>query len=130
VTSDSGAIEDIYEHHDYVKTAEQAACVALKQGRCDINSGPVYWDHLNAAVAAGLCSTDDVNEALTHTLTLRFQLGLFDPIDNQPYVLPLGFWVWVVCGVCRAVCVCGGGEGGYLVIISLMLRCDSLCAWL
>lgn len=28
---------------------------------------------------------EDVNQALYNTLKLRFQLGLFDPIEDQPY---------------------------------------------
>ena len=41
VTSDSGAISDIYHAHQYTKTAENATALALKAG-CDINSGTVY----------------------------------------------------------------------------------------
>ena len=28
---------------------------------------------------------DDLNLALYHALMIRFKLGLFDPVDDQPY---------------------------------------------
>lgn len=37
------------------------------------------------AVSAGLLDESDVDPALRRTLGLRFRLGLFDPIDDQPY---------------------------------------------
>eukprot|EP00051_Salpingoeca_urceolata_P028265 m.485929 g.485929 ORF g.485929 m.485929 type:complete len:823 (-) comp24071_c0_seq1:75-2543(-) len=84
VTSDTGAVADIYGGHHYVSTPEEAACAAIKQ-HCDVNSGAVYHDHLIKGVQQKSCSMDDVDEALRNTLTLRFQLGLFDPIEDQPY---------------------------------------------
>jgi beta-glucosidase-like glycosyl hydrolase len=67
ITSDSGALEDIYQQHHYVKTEQevsaalqmylelahrrlghnlQAACVAIQNGTCDVCSGAVYHDAL------------------------------------------------------------------------------------
>ena len=46
VTSDTGAIRDIFNAHGYCKTPENATSLALQAG-CDINSGSVY------ATAAG-----------------------------------------------------------------------------
>lgn len=85
MTSDTGAIDDIYEQHKYVSTGEEAVAKALVDGTCDMNSGAVYHSHLLPAVQQKLLSMDDVNRALTNTLALRFRLGLFDPIENQPY---------------------------------------------
>ena len=84
ITSDTGAIEDIYQGHNYVKTSGEAACAALR-GSTDICSGAPFIDSLLAAVAAGTCSMADVTRALTRTLTAQFRLGLFDPIADQPY---------------------------------------------
>ena len=36
-------------------------------------------------VRAGNCSIDDVNRAVFNSLRVRFDLGLFDRIDDQPY---------------------------------------------
>jgi beta-D-xylosidase 4 len=85
ITSDTGALEDIYQSHFYVKTEAEAACVAIRNGSTDVCSGAVYHDALLDAVQQGLCSMDDVNAALYRTFMLRFQLGLFDPIEDQPY---------------------------------------------
>ena len=37
------------------------------------------------ALAAGLISREDIDLALRHVLAIRFRLGLFDPIESQPY---------------------------------------------
>mmetsp|Transcript_8016 Transcript_8016/g.8854 ORF Transcript_8016/g.8854 Transcript_8016/m.8854 type:complete len:761 (+) Transcript_8016:22-2304(+) len=84
VTSDSGAIFDIYGAHHYAKTYEEAAADGILGGT-DINSGSVYLSHLNNAVTQGLIKESDVDLALYRTLGLRIDLGLFDPIDDQPY---------------------------------------------
>ncbi len=41
VVSDCGAIQDIYEYHKFVETAEEAAAIAVKRG-CDLNCGRTY----------------------------------------------------------------------------------------
>eukprot|EP00854_Cymbomonas_tetramitiformis_P007005 gene7005-8352_t len=84
LTSDSGAIEDIYEHHHYVANAEEAACAAIRDGRTDIDSGAVYHDALLSAVKHGICEMKDIDDALKRTLALRFELGLFDNASS-PY---------------------------------------------
>jgi beta-glucosidase-like glycosyl hydrolase len=90
LTSDSAAVEDIWTSkakggHEYVKTKEEGACVAIRNGTTDVCSGTTYHDALLQSVAAGLCSREDVNAALRRTFTVRMQLGLFDPAENQPY---------------------------------------------
>lgn len=85
VTSDTGAVEDILQPHHYVNTSEDAVAVALRDGGCDIDSGKVYSENLVSAVTQNKLSMDDVKTALHRTLKLRFQLGLFDPIEDQPY---------------------------------------------
>jgi beta-D-xylosidase 4 len=52
-TSDTGALEDIYEQHKYVATVEEAACVAIHNGTTDVCSGTTYASGLLAGVAAG-----------------------------------------------------------------------------
>ena len=85
ITSDTGAVADIYKNHHYSPTAEAATCAALRDGGCDLDSGSVYSPHLLPALAQGLCDMSDVKQALRRTLGLRFRLGLFDPIEDQPY---------------------------------------------
>ena len=85
ITSDTGAIEDIYLQHKYVKTEAEAACVAVRNGTTDVCSGFPYHDALLDSVKQGLCAQADVDAALYRTLKLRFELGLFDPVEDQPY---------------------------------------------
>ena len=89
VTSDTGALEDIYSQHHYRTNALNAVPAALRDGQCDVCSGGVYTSSLLPALAAGLVTRADIDLALTHTLRLRFELGLFDPPDAvaNPYWL-------------------------------------------
>jgi beta-glucosidase-like glycosyl hydrolase len=94
VTSDSGAIADIYSQHHYLNsTAAEGVAYAIKAG-CDIdsslangyfNSGSPYIAYAPAALAAGLVTDSDIDALVRRTLRIRFELGLFDPIEKQPY---------------------------------------------
>eukprot|EP01060_Flectonema_neradi_P008815 TRINITY_DN1630_c0_g1_i10.p1 TRINITY_DN1630_c0_g1~~TRINITY_DN1630_c0_g1_i10.p1 ORF type:complete len:793 (+),score=139.33 TRINITY_DN1630_c0_g1_i10:40-2379(+) len=84
MTSDSDSVKNIYQDHKYVATAEEASCLAIKDGQCDVDSGNTYADHLLKGVQAGNCSMDDVRLAWKHTMGLLFDLGLFDPAEDQP----------------------------------------------
>eukprot|EP00054_Salpingoeca_dolichothecata_P025258 m.174997 g.174997 ORF g.174997 m.174997 type:complete len:788 (+) comp25291_c0_seq2:67-2430(+) len=95
VTSDSGAVVDIFSSHHYAANITQAVAQALNAG-CDIESAPwprnhpwgtdgPYISETPKAIAEGMTTEDAVDEALRHALYIRFRLGLFDPIDDQPY---------------------------------------------
>lgn len=85
ITSDSGALENIAGNHHYTNNSNQSACVAIVDGTCDVCSGSVYLNNLLPAVAEGLCAMDDVAAALTRVFRMRMRMGLFDPIEDQPY---------------------------------------------
>ena len=85
ITSDTDAVGDIYAQHKYTKSKAAASCAAISEGGCDMNSGGTYFESLAAGVNQGLCNMSDVDNALEHTFNLRFELGLFDPIEGQPY---------------------------------------------
>ncbi|TMW63837.1 hypothetical protein Poli38472_002778 [Pythium oligandrum] len=84
ITSDSGAIEAIFNRHHYTKTMCDAGLRAIKSGT-DVNSGSVYSKCLLELIKKKQLDESVVDDALRRTLRLRFQLGLFDPIENQPY---------------------------------------------
>jgi beta-glucosidase-like glycosyl hydrolase len=94
VTSDSGAVEDIYARHHYQNmTAAQGVAAAVLAG-CDIDSsldkghtssGSPYTWSLQDALDQKLVKDADVNALLYRSLKMRFELGLFDPIETQPY---------------------------------------------
>ena len=83
VTSDCGAIFDIWANHKYVNTPAEAAAVAVKAGD-DLCCGTDY-DALVRAVHEGLITTGDIDEALGWLLRTRFRLGMFDPSAMVPY---------------------------------------------
>lgn len=83
VVSDCGAIDDIYKHHQYVKTAEEASALAVKRGT-DLECGESYKSLVNA-VKQGLISEADLDRALKRLFEARFRLGMFDPSSIVPY---------------------------------------------
>ncbi len=93
VTSDTDAVANIFDPHHYTDSYEAAACAAITDGRTDINSGGTYWEHLGNATGRGLCGMGAVDAALSRALGVQFDLGMFDPIEDQPY--------WKVWGVRR-----------------------------
>jgi beta-glucosidase-like glycosyl hydrolase len=81
-------VESIYQQHKYVANATAAACVAIRDGTTDVCSGSVYWTSLlNATTAGGgvPCDRSPVTDSLARTFALKFQMGLFDPVDDQPF---------------------------------------------
>jgi len=85
VVSDCDAVRDIYgeKQHRYVKTAEEAAALAVKAG-CNLCCGGDY-NALVRAVQQNLVTESEIDQALYRTLWTRFRLGLFDPADKVPY---------------------------------------------
>jgi beta-D-xylosidase 4 len=95
VTSDSGAVVDVFKEHHFTANWTQTVAAALNAG-CDVESAPwgkdgawrtggPYIDYAPAAVSEGLMKEDTIDAALRNAVGLRFELGLFDPIEDQPY---------------------------------------------
>ncbi|EOD18267.1 hypothetical protein EMIHUDRAFT_447998 [Emiliania huxleyi CCMP1516] len=85
VTSDTDSVADVWRAHRYKRTAEEASCVALREGGTDVDSGNTYYHSLLSGVRSGRCSISDVDRALFNTFRVRFKLGLFDPKAGNPY---------------------------------------------
>ena len=83
VVSDCGAIYDIHAHHKVTNSPEESAALAGKNG-CDLNCGRVY-PALREAVAQGLISEEEIDQALARLLRTKFKLGLFDPEEEVPF---------------------------------------------
>ena len=90
VTSDCGAIRDIYEGHHFTKSLAEAAAVSLKHGVdtdcADFGEGPVagakaYSD----AVSQGLVPQSVMDQSLTRLYEARIRMGMFDPPEVSPY---------------------------------------------
>jgi len=84
VVSDCGAVKDIYEYHKIVPTPEEAAAIAVKAG-CDLNCGKVY-SKLTQSVEQGLITEEEIDVAVKRLFTARFKLGLFELLENSPFM--------------------------------------------
>lgn len=92
VSSDSGAVVDVYHSHNYTHSWTQTVAKTIEAG-CDVESylpgraystsGP-YEKYVPAAVRSGELDISALDAAVRRTLRLRFRLGLFDPIADQP----------------------------------------------
>lgn len=83
VTSDCGAIDDFFRNHRTHPDAATAAADAVIH-TTDLDCGQVFA-HLPEAMQRGLIDEREIDEALARLLTIRFQLGMFDPEENDPY---------------------------------------------
>jgi len=84
ITSDTDSVDDAVHLHHYVKDAANASCMAVRDGGDDVDSGNTYYDNLARGVASGMCAQADVDAAVRNTMRVRFEMGLFDPTDEQP----------------------------------------------
>lgn len=84
VTSDCGAIDDFYRHHKTHGTPAIAAADAVFHGT-DIDCGQDAYKALVEAVKSGLISESQIDVSLERLFTIRFRLGMFDPVENVSY---------------------------------------------
>jgi beta-glucosidase len=83
ITSDCGAINDIFVNHKFASTPEAAAADAVKAGD-DLCCGADF-DSLAGAVKTNLISEKEIDTAVGRLLTARFRLGMFDPPVKVPF---------------------------------------------
>jgi len=83
VVSDCWAIRDFHEHHKVTNRPEESVALALKNG-CDINCGCTY-DFVLKAASEGLIKEEEIDSCLKRALRARFRLGMFDPIEEDPW---------------------------------------------
>jgi beta-glucosidase len=83
VTSDCGAIGDIYTGHKVVKDVAEATALAIRAGT-DLNCA--FGDAAPAeAVRRGLLTEAELDRSIARLFRARFELGMFDPPDMVPY---------------------------------------------
>lgn len=83
VTSDCGAIGDIYMTHKVTRDAAEAAALAIRAGT-DLNCS--FGDAAPLeAVRQGLLKEEELDVAIGRLLRARFQLGMFDPPELVPF---------------------------------------------
>ena len=83
VVSDCFALADFHLHHKVTKDAVESAAMAIKGG-CDLGCDHVF-NEIPEAIQRGLLTEADVDQALEHSLLMRFKLGMFDPQDQVPF---------------------------------------------
>jgi beta-D-xylosidase 4 len=84
VTSDCGAIDNVFTDHHYTRTPEQAVAESLKAGT-DIDCGAYYQKYLPNAYKQGLFNESVLDMALIRQYSSLVRLGYFDPPAEQPY---------------------------------------------
>lgn len=83
VTTDCWAVHNFYRHHGVSADQAEACALAIKSG-VNLNCGDEFTK-LPEAVKRGLVTEKEVDTALAGLLRTRFKLGLFDPVNNNPY---------------------------------------------
>lgn len=88
VTSDCGAVADVFYQHHYTPTAETTVQAVLRAGT-NIDCGQFLSTHGMDAYDGGLATEDDLDAALRPLFRVRMRLGHFDtspsPLDNLAY---------------------------------------------
>lgn len=83
VTSDCWAINDFAHNHKTHANDIEAVSDAVLKGT-DLECGNLY-QLLEQGVQQGLISERDIDVSLKRLLTILFKIGLFDPVDANPY---------------------------------------------
>jgi beta-glucosidase len=83
VVSDCWAIKDFHLNHKVVKTAEESAAMAVKNG-CDLNCGDMYHNLLGA-VKQGLITEKEIDVSIRRLFEARIRLGMFDSENQVPW---------------------------------------------
>ncbi|HEY9362100.1 MAG TPA: glycoside hydrolase family 3 C-terminal domain-containing protein, partial [Chitinophagaceae bacterium] len=84
VTSDCGAIDDFYKTHKLFPDAESSAADAVLHGT-DVECGNQTYKSLTQAVKDGKLTEKEIDESVRRLFTIRFRLGMFDPVAMVKY---------------------------------------------
>lgn len=82
ISTDCGAVQDIWEDHKYVETPGEAAAVALKSG-ADLNCEFGRLEAWREAWNNSLITEDDMDKALTRLWASLVSVGWFDPAGDN-----------------------------------------------
>jgi beta-glucosidase-like glycosyl hydrolase len=84
ITGDCGAVQCVQDNHHYTSNSNDT-CKAVLTAGLDIDCGNFLPSYLAQAVAGGAVSMDLVNQHLVNLFVVQMRLGMFDPLDIQPY---------------------------------------------
>ncbi len=84
VTSDCWAIDDFFRYHKTHKDSTTAAIDAVMHGT-DVECGQTVYKTLVDAVKSGLMKEEQLDISLKRLFTIRYRLGMFDPVSMVKY---------------------------------------------
>eukprot|EP00301_Raphidiophrys_heterophryoidea_P000116 c10060_g1_i1.p1 GENE.c10060_g1_i1~~c10060_g1_i1.p1 ORF type:complete len:775 (-),score=214.74 c10060_g1_i1:125-2449(-) len=84
VTSDCGAVDDVYYTHNYAPTQDDT-CVDTLTAGMDSDCGGFLTSNLGNCLTDGVCNASVTDPALHHLFRVQMRLGLYDPASMQPY---------------------------------------------
>ena len=84
VTSDCGAINDMWRNHKTSPDKPHAAALAVAHGT-HTDCGDDTYLSLVQAVKDGLIAESEVDKAVEKLFEMRFRLGMFDPSGSTPW---------------------------------------------
>lgn len=84
VTSDCWAIDDFFKYHKTHPDATSAAVDAVMHGT-DLECGQTVYYTLVDAVKKGLITEQQIDISLKRLFTIRYRLGMFDPVEMVKY---------------------------------------------
>lgn len=94
VTGDCGAVEDIFDQHNYTSPYSNAVAVALKAGT-DVDCGDAYQTQLGIAYNESLITRDELNLAMTHLYSSLVRYVSLFSIHISRLTTHAVFLVWV-----------------------------------
>jgi len=87
VTSDCGAVGNVYTAHNYTHTTDETAAVTLGAGM-DNDCGGFFGSKggpLNSAINDGAVTNAVREKAMGNLFRVQIRLGMFDPDESNPY---------------------------------------------
>ena len=84
VTSDCWAIDDFFKYHKTHSDTTSAAVDAVIHGT-DVECGTSVYHSLINAVRSGLLPEQQLDVAVRRLFTVRYRLGMFDPVSKVKY---------------------------------------------
>jgi beta-glucosidase len=85
VTSDCGGVGMFWRTHKTHDSHEKAASDAVLHGTdCECSAKPTFVA-LQKAVKDGLLKESDIDASVKRLFTIRFRLGMFDPVEKVPF---------------------------------------------
>lgn len=86
IVCDGGDMLQTVDYHHYYESHAETVAHALKAGvDCMTDEAEPVREAVFEALERGLLTENDLDHALRNILKVRFRLGHFDPIENNPY---------------------------------------------